>query len=344
MKSKEYRLSLIGKSLIFLAAASITLASCHRGNRREQETQEEQKPVREQVRIPEFNADSAYRYVQEQVAFGPRVCNTPAHEKCGDFLAGKLNMYCKDIVVQNGKVKAYNGTQLNFRNIIGSFRPDIPNRIFLCAHWDSRPYADQDPDPKNHRKPIDGANDGASGVGVLMEIARQLSLASPPIGVDIIFLDAEDYGPPQDENTSEDTSDWWGLGAQYWAAKPHKPGYSARFGILLDMVGAPDATFMMEAISMKYAPDVVKSVWTTAMQAGYSRYFPEEQGLAVTDDHTFINQIMNIPTIDIIHLDPNSKTGFTPTWHTLGDNIRIIDKNTLKAVGQTLLTVIYQEK
>ena len=216
--------------------------------------------------------------------------------------------------------------------------------MLILSHWDSRPYADHDPDPKNHDKSIAGANDGASGVGVILEIARQVSISSPSFGIDLLLVDAEDYGPPQDQMKNEDTSDWWGLGTQYWAKQPHIAGYSAQYGILLDMVGAPNATFLMEAISMNFAPSVVKNVWAIGNSIGYSNYFIFEQGGAITDDHLFINTILSLPTIDIIHLDRTSQTGFYPYWHTVKDDMQSIDKNTLKAVGQTLLTVIYREQ
>jgi Zn-dependent M28 family amino/carboxypeptidase len=180
-------------------------------------------------------------------------------------------------------------------------------------------------------------------VGILLEVARQLSLAAPPVGVDIILFDAEDYGPPEDLKRPN-SEDFWGQGAQYWAKSPHKPDYSARYGILLDMVGAKNATFLMEGISMDYASDIVKNVWTTAGRIGYSSSFINERGGYITDDHVPINRIRNIPTIDIIHLDRDSETGFYPYWHTTGDTFDKIDKNTLKVVGQTLLTVIYEEK
>jgi hypothetical protein len=296
------------------------------------------------VSVPDFNADSAYLYVKEQVDFGPRIPNSNAHEKCADFLVQKLQKYSRDVFVQKGQVKAFNATVLNFKNIIASFAPDENNRIFLCSHWDSRPFADYDADIKNHQKPIDGANDGASGVGVLLEIARQLSMSKPGIGIDIIFFDVEDYGPPQDQRLNEDTGDWWGLGSQYWSRQQHVENYFAKYGILLDMVGAPGATFLKEGFSMDYASEIVDQVWRTANRIGYSGYFYFEKGTYINDDHYYINKIKNIPTIDIIHLDRLSKTGFYHTWHTTDDNISNIDKNTLKAVGQTLLTVIYEEK
>ena len=296
------------------------------------------------VKVPDFNPDSAYSYVVQQVAFGPRVTNSVANEKCAAFLIHKLKSWCPDVTVQKATATAYNGTILTFRNIIASYNPGTNNRIFLCSHWDSRPYADHDPNPKYHNKPIDGSNDGASGVGILLDSARQISILKPAIGVDIVLFDAEDYGPPQDWKSDENTERFWGLGSQYWASHPHREGYFARYGILLDMVGAPNATFLMEALSMHYARDIVKLVWETANRIGFSRYFLYDEGAQITDDHVPVNKIMGIPTIDIIHLDRNSETGFYPYWHTTKDNLASIDKATLNAVGQTLLTVIYNEK
>jgi Zn-dependent M28 family amino/carboxypeptidase len=330
------------KNLIFLAAVLLLFAGCNQATRETTASADttHKKPV---VNIPEFNADSAYAYVKAQLDFGPRVPNTPAHAKCAAYLEGKLKSFIPDVIVQPGKVRAYDGTLLNFKNIIATWKPQAPNRILLCAHWDSRPFADHDPDPANHRKPVDGANDGASGVGVLLEVARVLSQSNPEIGIDIVLFDVEDYGPPQDHQTGKNTENDWGLGSQYWARNPHVKGYSARYGILLDMVGAPGATFLMEGISMEYAGDIVKKVWGAAARAGYSSYFLNEPGPYITDDHLYVNRIMGLPTIDIIHLDKNSETGFYPYWHTTGDTMDKIDRATLKAVGQTLLTVIFEE-
>ena len=332
-------ITIITRSSIFIFL--LIIIACNNSNQPSEKTNEEKKA---KIPVPSFNADSAYTFVKQQVDFGPRVCNTPAHEKCAGFLAEKLRSYGAKVAVQEGLVAAYNGTQLRIKNIIASYKPSAMSRVLILSHWDSRPYADHDPDPKNHDKPIDGANDGASGVGVILEIARQVSISSPTIGVDLLLVDAEDYGPPQDQMKNEDTSDWWGLGTQYWAKQQHAAGYSARYGILLDMVGAPNATFLMEAVSMNFAPSVVKNIWSAGNNIGYSDYFIFEQGGAITDDHLFINKILNLPTIDIIHLDRTSQTGFYPYWHTVKDDIQSIDKNTLKAVGQTLLTVIYREQ
>jgi Zn-dependent M28 family amino/carboxypeptidase len=291
--------------------------------------------------VPYFNTDSAYYYIQRQVDFGPRVPNTQAHADCAEYLAATLGRFADEVIVQQARVRAYEGTVLNISNIIGSFNPEARNRILLCAHWDSRPYADHDPDPANHYTPILGANDGGSGVGVLLEIARQLSMNPVEIGIDIIFFDAEDYGEHQ--SVQARTGDFWALGSQYWARNPHKPGYTARYGILLDMVGAADAVFTMEGTSMFHAPDIMKMVWDLAHQIGYGPYFSYRRTPPVVDDHTFINEIARIPTIDIIHYGADTRTGFFEHWHTLADNMDVIDKNTLRAVGETVLTVIYLE-
>jgi len=297
----------------------------------------------QQIQVPVFNRDSAYAYVEKQVDFGPRVPGTEAHAACAQWLANTMNRFADTVIVQAFKARAYNGKVLRGKNIIASFNEQNKKRVLLCAHWDSRPYADHDPDNANHDKPIDGANDGASGVGVLIETARQFSLQNPAIGVDIIFFDLEDYGPPQDAQSG--ATETWGLGSQYWSRNPHMPSYRARYGILLDMVGVADATFLMEGFSMTYAPSRVKKVWDIANTLGYGSYFPQEYGSYITDDHYFINTIANIPTINIIHLENDREGGsFFKHWHTVHDNMESIDRNTLGIVGTVVLNVIYREK
>jgi len=298
--------------------------------------------IAEKIIPASFDADSAFSYVKKQTDFGPRVSNSQANKQCAFWLESSLKRFAPEVKVQSFDAKAYNGTILHLKNIIGIFNPAAGKRILLCSHWDSRPYADNDPDIANHRKPIDGANDGASGVGVLLEIARQFSLKSPSIGVDIVFFDGEDYGSPQDEQSQ--VEDDWCLGSQYWSRNPHVPAYSARFGILLDMVGAPSATFTKEGVSMYYAPDYVNRVWHIASQLGYDSYFVNDETAAIIDDHSYINDLRQVPTLDIIHHDATTQSTFYKYWHTLGDNIEGIDKQTLMAVGQTVLTTVYQEK
>jgi len=307
-------------------------------------TDENTKPQREVTIVAaSFNMDSAYSFVKKQASFGPRVPNTAEHKKCASWLESSMRRFTKDVTVQSFSMKAYNGKELDLKNIIGTFNPDAKVRILLCSHWDSRPFADNDPDITKHRTPVDGVNDGASGVGILLEAARQMSLKAPAVGVDILLLDGEDYGAPQDEKNSG-VEDDWALGSQYWSKTPHKEGYSARFGILLDMVGAENATFRLEGTSMYYAPDIMNKIWRIASNIGYSSYFVPENSNGITDDHVYINQIRQIPTIDIIQNDPSTESGFYKYWHTVNDNIAGIDKLTLKAVGETILTSVYIER
>lgn len=327
----------------FLIIMLLFFAGCNNETHQSQQAGSSAETKGQTVAVPQFDADSAFTYVKKQVDFGPRVPETKAHAAAVAWLTESLQQWADTVMVQNFVARVYDNRIFNGENIIASFNPGAKSRIFLSAHYDSRPFADHDADAANHLVPIDGANDGASGTGVLMEIARQLHLHPISQGIDIILFDLEDYGPPQDTQTDQ-SSDSWGLGSQYWSANPHKPNYSARYGILLDMVGAPGATFPLEGFSMYYAPDITKKVWETAVEAGYGDYFIFEKGTYITDDHYFINTIANIPTINIIHLEPASVNGtFYDHWHTTTDDITQIDPATLKAVGQTLLTVIYQK-
>ncbi len=314
--------------IIGLASIVLFLSNC------KHEEKAVNKPVR-QVQVPAFNADSAYFYVQEQVDFGPRIPNSTAHRQAGDKIIERLKAYGANVKVQEFEATAYDGTGLQLRNIMGSFNPQARKRILLATHWDTRPWASKDPD--DPQAPFDGANDGASGVGVLLEIARQLAAGQPPeVGVDLLFFDGEDWGEEGGNNF-----DSWCLGSQYWAK--HKGNYAAYYGILLDMVGGKNARFPWEGYSRKMAKNILRKVWTQAADLGYSRYFvPRKEG-AITDDHYYVNTIAKIPMIDILHWEPEA--GYFGTWHhTRQDNMAIIDKNTLKAVGQTLLHVVYYEE
>lgn len=294
---------------------------------------------------PEFNADSAYLFCEKQCDFGPRTMNSDAHDKCGAWIVDKFKQYGCSVIEQKADLKAYDGTMLKSNNIIASYKPEQTTRILLCAHWDCRPWADNDPDSTNWRKPVMGANDGASGIAVMLEIARQLQKSdSLNIGVDFVCFDAEDWGIPQWSDT-EDNGDSWALGAQYWAENPHKAGYEARFGILLDMVGGTGARFYQEGMSKQYAQPIVNKIWTAARAAGYESLFPNEQGGYVTDDHIPVNQKTKISTADIIAFYPNcQQSSFGPTWHTVNDTMENIDRNILKAVGQTVIQVLFSEK
>ena len=288
---------------------------------------------------PDFNSDSAYAFVNAQVAFGPRVPNSPAHEKCAAWYVKKLKGYGMEVKVQEGTVTDYANRSLKIKNIMASYNPQAKTRIVLFSHWDSRAIADDDSVRK--KEPIDGADDGASGCGTMMEVARLLQKSHPFIGVDLMFLDAEDTGQPSDSPREEHKEDTWCLGTQYWA-KNLPVGYHPRFGILLDMVGAKNAQFPMEGNSMHYAGDYVKKVWGIAGDLGFSNFFLYTEDGQITDDHVYVNQFANIPTIDIINYN-SINGGFGSYHHTHADNMKIIDRNTLKAVGQTLMQVIFSE-
>lgn len=297
---------------------------------------------------PSFNADSAYAFTKAQCDFGPRDMNSRGHDLCGEWIISKFKEYGCKVTTQDVTLAGYDGTKLRSRNIMASINPEATTRILLCAHWDTRPWADNDPDSANWRKPILAANDAASGVAVMLELARIIQESKPEkmlnqqLGIDFVCFDAEDWGTPQWADVA-DNADSWALGAQYWS-KNLPQGYEARYGILLDMVGGVGAKFYREGMSMQYAPEIVKKVWRAAREVGFGSYFPKEDGGMITDDHVPVNQFAKIPTIDIIPFYPDcQQSSFGPTWHTLADNMENIDKNTLKAVGQTLVQVIYKE-
>lgn len=279
-----------------------------------------------------FDADSAYSYVAKQVAFGPRVPNTEAHRLCGDWLASELRRHGADVTVQQADLKAFDGTILKARNIFGRINPEAKERTLLLAHWDCRPWADADPDPANRKKPVDGANDGASGVGVILEIARQLKAANSKAGIDFLFVDAEDWGTEGDEES-------WALGTRHFIENPPVANYMPDKAILLDMVGGKDAEFYREYFSEKAAPALAAQLWSAAAALGYGNLFRNRLGGAVTDDHV---QLIahGIPAVDIIEYHPDADSGFNSRWHTVSDNMEGIDPATLAAVGKTVLYTI----
>ena len=324
------------KNLLFLFLPIALLLSCTQTTKSAQNGDKV-------ISVPIFSADSAYIYTKRQVDFGARVPNTKAHEECAQYLLSELRRHGAEVVEQKANLTAFDGTILKSTNIIGSVNPKATTRILLLSHWDSRPWADNDPKPENHKKPVMAANDGASGVGILLEIVRVISKTQPTVGVDVVFVDAEDYGQPEGLS-AEGNEDSWCLGTQYWAKNPHVSGYTARYGILLDMVGAPGATFYREQSSDYYASSVVNTVWSQAKDLGFGQYFRDEKGGSITDDHIYVNKLLGIPTIDIIHFDPHTASGFGSYWHTTHDTMDNVDKSTLNAVGTTLLHVLYKEK
>ncbi len=321
---------LIGFLILF-----ITIIACNSNQKNVVE-----KNPKVKIEVPNFNSDSAYFFVEQQVNFGPRVISSKAWDNCSKYLTNKLESYNAKVIVQQAPITTYDQKKHTLRNIIGSYSPEKNNRIALFAHWDSRHVADYD--TINTSKPILGANDGGSGVGVLLEIARNLNLKNPKIGVDIIFFDAEDYGQPENSKFPV-MNDSWCLGSQHWSKNPHKQNYFAKYGILLDMVGGKDAEFWQESISSYYASNIIQKVWDVAHNIGYSNFFIYKNSPQIMDDHYYVNTIAGIPTIDIIEYDPFSKTNFNKHWHTHADNMNNVDRKTLKAVGQTVMNVIYSE-
>lgn len=304
------------------------------------------KPVQPEARssipTPTFNADSAYGFIEAQVAFGPRVPNTEAHRQCGDYLIRELERFGAEVVVQETSVNAWDGTVLEIRNIIGQFQPERKKRLMLYAHWDTRPYADKD--TVRIKEPIDGANDGGSGVGVLLEVARLMAKTPPEVGIDIIFFDGEDYGPPEWVNSEDRDYTYWCLGSQYWSYNKHKPNYRAKYGILLDMVGGKNALFHKEGTSMALAPNIVNHVWGIAQELGYSERFKDRITPQTIDDNYFVNYIAGVPSVNIVeyHVDV-LPMGYGLFHHTHLDNMSIISTETLDMVGHVVLETIYRE-
>lgn len=286
-------------------------------------------------KVPAFSADSAYEYLETQVSFGPRNPNSEGHKRTEDYLFNKLKAYAgnRSVFAQQFSHVGYEGDTLALTNIIAAFNTQSTDRIMLCAHWDTRPRAEED--SLNPEKPILGADDGASGVAVLLELARLMSENLPEVGVDIVLFDGEDYG-------KQGSLDQYFLGSRYWANNPPVKNYRPRFGILLDMVGGVNARFPKEKYSLQFAPALVNEIWSIADEKNYEEYFLNEQGSFINDDHVVINRILNIPTIDIIRHNPDTEdVTFAPYWHTQNDDMDIISKETLQAVGDVLAELIY---
>jgi hypothetical protein len=290
---------------------------------------------------PAFNADSAYAFVQKQVDFGPRVPGTPGHTATKNWMIEKLKSYGWSVQTQDFQTKTYDGLTWNLSNVIASINPQASKRILLAAHWDTRRMADKDTERLN--EPIDGANDGASGVGVLLEIARVIASQElkPEVGIDIILFDGEDDGEPENSKTTNNSQIWWCHGSQYWSKNKHTPNYSAYYGILVDLVGGKNAKFHREGYSRQYASGIVSKVWSNAANLGHSDFFIQKDAPEILDDHVFVNANAGIPMIDILDFSPDY--GFGHYHHTHQDNMELIDTRTLRAVGETVLYTVYQE-
>jgi glutaminyl-peptide cyclotransferase len=288
--------------------------------------------------VPIFQADSAYYFIKKQLEFGPRNPNSEGHRAALQWKLNQFRSYAgtNGVYAQQFRILGYDDDTLSLTNIIASFNPSATDRILLCAHWDTRPRSEADPDSIKSKLPLLGADDGGSGVAVLLELARLFSKNPPPIGVDIVLFDGEDYGREGDLSM-------YFLGSRYWAQNPPVPGYKPRFGILLDMVGGKGASFPKEVNSASVAPILVDELWMLASELGYETLFKNELGLPIQDDHVILNQYTSFKTINIIHHQRpfGNQTGFPVYWHTTNDNLDIIDTKVLDAVGKTLTELIY---
>ncbi|MFO7445798.1 MAG: M28 family peptidase [Ignavibacteriaceae bacterium] len=299
------------------------------------DTETAQKPLYELKpgnSVPLFNSENAYQYIEKQVSFGPRNPGSPGHRQGLFYLRNELTKYAGEVILQSFTYPGYNET-LELTNIIAKFNPDAKNRIMLSAHWDTRPRAEEAEDTSKQKLPIPGANDGGSGVGVLLEIARLLKENNLSYGVDIVLFDGEDYGYRNDLSN-------FCIGSKYFAANLNN--YKPVFGILLDMVGDKEAFFPREGQSRKYAPDIVNMIWNLASQSGADLFVNREAG-EIYDDHVPLNQA-GIRTIDIIDLEligadtSNKRRNY---WHTDKDNMENISAETLQQVGNVLTKLIY---
>lgn len=304
---------------------------------------EENKPIsrfdliKQNNAVPAFDAESAYNYIQNQVNFGTREPNSEGHRQTRDYLISELRQFAGSnaVFAQDFQVEGYDGETLALSNIIAAFNPQAKTRILLAAHWDTRPRAEEDHDAQRINEPILGADDGGSGVGVLLELARVMNENMPPVGVDILFFDGEDYG------TSGDLDRYF-LGARHWSQNQPVPGYAPRFSILLDLVGAKGAVFPKEGFSRRYASPLVNNIWSLAAEMGYENYFLDITGPPVADDHMIVNQVAGIPMVDIIHYRTTGQDiQFPEHWHTHNDNMDIIGLETLQAVGDVVTEIIY---
>lgn len=289
------------------------------------------------VKVPPFDGDEAFRLVEKQLSFGVREPGTEGHKACREWMVSYLDSLGLEVHVQEFKAERFDGKNLIGYNIMAQFNPDMKNRVLLAAHWDTRYKAEKDPDPDRKQEAIPGADDGATGVAVLLSLAKLITDHPVDLGVDLLLLDLEDQG------NSEGGNDSWALGAQHWARNKVPDGYRAKYGILLDMVGAKHAAFGREGYSVRFANTYLEKVWDLAKKMGYGDLFQDFNAGAIADDHYYINAIGRIPMIDIINRPMKTESGFGDYHHTHKDDIDIVDKRTLRVVGQVVTAVLYRE-
>ena len=276
-------------------------------------------------RTREFAGARAFGYLEQQMQFGPRIPGTAAHERTGDWILQHLRATADSVVVQSITHVTRQGATLHLRNFIARFRPGAPDRVLFLAHWDTRPHADQSANLGQQRLPVPGANDGASGVAVLLGVADALKAKPPSLGVDLLFVDGEDFG-----NFARDTNDVL-IGSRYFASH-RPPAYQPLFAVLFDMVADKDQQFYYEGNSQAFAPEVVDRVWRTAADLGYGRIFQPGVKHTLTDDHVALQQA-GIHAIDVVDFD-------YPYWHTREDTIDKVSAASLQVVGDVAVALV----
>lgn len=324
----------IRKSLnlgIALLAMVMFVASC-KSDTSKKDQSEQVKTTKPAAKIPKVDADTAFHFIERQLSYGVRVPGTDGHKKTMEWISNTMKRYGAAVEIQEFKATFLTKKDIPSYNIIASINPKHTERVILFAHWDSRLIAEKDKDSAKKDLPIMGAIDGASGVAALLEIARQISLQPIDLGVDFVFFDAEDQG-----STGEDS---WCLGSQYWSKHYTPNGATPKFGILLDLIGAKNASYHKEGISTMYAKDIQDKVWDIAQKMGKGTMFDNGLIGGITDDHYYVNTIAKIPTIDIIQTYPSGMFG--AYHHTHDDNIDAVDKANLASVTQVVLAVLYK--
>jgi hypothetical protein len=274
---------------------------------------------------PPFSADAAFEHVRTQVEFGPRVPGTPGHQQQLDWMVDYLRERADTVELQPfTHTTTSDHKTLRMTNVIARFNPELNDRVLLLAHWDTRPTADNDANENARNQPILGANDGASGTAVLLEIANVLKQTKPGIGVDLLFVDGEDYGPSEPDMY---------LGAKYFAA--NAGSYRPLYGVLIDMIADRTPRYPVEEYSEQMAPEVVQRIWSLAHELGYGQYFPRSNQGAVGDDHVPLNKA-GIRTANIIDCCDHP-------WHTSEDNLENVSPQGLGVVGNVILELIFRE-
>lgn len=324
------------KRIVIIAACMLVLAGC---KHKAENPPSSQTTDYTQVAVPEFSADSAYIAVEAQLAFGNRIPGSKAWEKCADWLANQMRRHCDTVIVQDFHATLWDGSTVPGCNIIGSINPMASKRVLLAAHWDSRRWADHDPAEDKHHSPVPGANDGASGAAVLLEMARVIKQMPPSVGVDFILFDVEDQGQPEWAETYDDNT--WCKGSQYWAQNRHTPVYSAVYGVLFDMVGTNEPRFTKEQVSRTYAPGLTDKLWNAAAAIGYGNIFVPQNTDPILDDHLYVNQIAGIPMVDIVQNSPS--ISFFSHWHTTTDDLASINPETMRIVATVVMKTIYAD-